>query len=141
MRRVQGAVELQKRAPRFDDALMLACADGKRSKCSYGRTAAAPHSGILHFSAWASIECRSSDMVALTVRNVVHNGEVASTFTIRQKKTSKTVQCELSDKSLAVLSRTNCHLCLGPLTKQINKLEHHLGVTVNRRFSRGYTGG
>jgi integrase len=47
---------------------------------------------------------RSSDMVALTVRDVVHNGEVASTFTIRQKKTSKHVQCELSDKSWAALS-------------------------------------
>jgi site-specific recombinase XerC len=32
---------------------------------------------------------RSSDMAALTVRDVVHNGEVASTFTIRQKKTGK----------------------------------------------------
>src|SRR5262249_36680447 len=47
---------------------------------------------------------RSSDMVALTVRDVVHNGEVASTFTIRQKKTGKHVQCELSAKSRSVLS-------------------------------------
>jgi integrase len=47
---------------------------------------------------------RSSDMVGLTVRDVVHNGEVASTFTTRQKKTGKHVQCELSDRSRAALS-------------------------------------
>jgi integrase len=46
---------------------------------------------------------RSSDMMGLTVRDAVHNGEVASTFTIRQKKTGKHVQCELSDKSRAAL--------------------------------------
>jgi integrase len=47
---------------------------------------------------------RSSDMVALTVRDVVHNGEVASAFTSRQKKTGKHVQCELSEKSRSALS-------------------------------------
>jgi integrase len=47
---------------------------------------------------------RSSDMVALTVRDVVHNGEVATTFTIRQKKTGKHVQCELSDRTRATLT-------------------------------------
>jgi site-specific recombinase XerC len=47
---------------------------------------------------------RSSDMVALTVRDVVHNGEVASTFTSRQKKTGKHVQCELGEKSRSALS-------------------------------------
>jgi site-specific recombinase XerC len=46
---------------------------------------------------------RSSDMVAVSMRDLVHNGEVASTFTIRQKKTGKHIQCELSDRTRAAL--------------------------------------
>jgi integrase len=57
---------------------------------------------------------RSSDIVALTVRDAVHNGEVASTFTIRQKKTGKTVQCELSDRSRAAISEWLAAAGLGP---------------------------
>src|SRR5208337_378571 len=47
---------------------------------------------------------RSSDIVALTVRDVIHNGEVVSQFAVKQKKTSKVVQCDLSDKTRAALA-------------------------------------
>jgi integrase len=47
---------------------------------------------------------RSSDVVALTVRDVRHNGEVVAEFAVKQRKTSKVVQCDLSDKSRAALS-------------------------------------
>jgi integrase len=56
---------------------------------------------------------RSSDIVALTVRDVVHNGEVASAFTSRQKKTGKHVQCELSEKSRAAVSEWLSAAALG----------------------------
>jgi len=47
---------------------------------------------------------RSSDIVALTVRYVMHNGEVVSQFAVKQTKTSKVVQCDLSDKTRAALA-------------------------------------
>lgn len=57
---------------------------------------------------------RSSDMVGLTVRDVVHNGDVASAFTIRQKKTGKHVQCELSEKSRSAIAEWLAAAALGP---------------------------
>ncbi len=47
---------------------------------------------------------RSSDIMKLTVRDVVHNGAVVSQFAVMQRKTGKVVQCELHEKTRAVLS-------------------------------------
>jgi integrase len=47
---------------------------------------------------------RSSDMVALTVADVAHDGEIVAEFETRQKKTRKPVRCDLSEKTRAVLS-------------------------------------
>jgi integrase len=71
---------------------------------------------------------RSSDMVALTVRDVVHNGEVASAFTSRQKKTGKHVQCELSEKSRSALSEWLAAANLSP--------EDHVFAITTRQHQR-----
>jgi integrase len=47
---------------------------------------------------------RSSDVVSLTVRDVRPNGEVATEFAIKQNKTSKAVQCDMSEKTRAALA-------------------------------------
>ena len=47
---------------------------------------------------------RSSDVISLTVRDVRPNGEVATEFAIKQKKTSKAVQCDMSEKTRAALA-------------------------------------
>src|SRR5262249_50260217 len=47
---------------------------------------------------------RSSDVVKLTLRDLCHNGEVVSQFAVKQRKTAKVVQCELSDKTRAAVS-------------------------------------
>ena len=47
---------------------------------------------------------RSSDVVALTLRDIRPNGEVAASFQIKQTKTSKAVACDLSEKTQAALT-------------------------------------
>ena len=47
---------------------------------------------------------RSSDVVKLTVRDVMHNGEVVTQFAVKQRKTAKVVQCELTDRTRAALA-------------------------------------
>jgi integrase len=47
---------------------------------------------------------RSSDLVALTVADVVHDGEIVTEFATRQKKTRKPVRCDLSEKARTILA-------------------------------------
>jgi len=47
---------------------------------------------------------RSSDLVALTGAEVAHDGEIVAEFGIRQKKTGKTVRCDLSERTRAILA-------------------------------------
>jgi integrase len=47
---------------------------------------------------------RSSDLVGLAVADVSHDGEMVAEFGIRQKKTRKTVRCDLSEKTRAILA-------------------------------------
>ena len=47
---------------------------------------------------------RSSDLVALTIRDVRPNGEVANSIAVKQKKTGKTVQCDLIDRTCTALA-------------------------------------
>jgi integrase len=47
---------------------------------------------------------RSSDLVALTVADVAHDGKIVAEFGIRQKKTGKTVHCDLSEKTRGILA-------------------------------------
>lgn len=47
---------------------------------------------------------RSSDLVALTIRDVRPNGEVAASIAVKQKKTGKSVQCDLIDRTRAALA-------------------------------------
>ncbi|MGA7329109.1 MAG: tyrosine-type recombinase/integrase [Rhodomicrobium sp.] len=55
---------------------------------------------------------RSSDIVKLTTRDLMHSGEVVTQFAVKQRKTAKVVQCEISDKTRAALAdwlATNPH--------------------------------
>lgn len=47
---------------------------------------------------------RSSDMVALTVRDVRPNGEAASEISVKQKKTGKRVQCDVTERTVKALT-------------------------------------
>jgi integrase len=47
---------------------------------------------------------RSSDVLALTVADVAHDGEIAAEIGIRQKKTGKVVRCDLGEKTRAILA-------------------------------------
>jgi len=47
---------------------------------------------------------RSSDVVTLRLRDVMPNGQLTSAFAIKQRKTSKVVQCEISDRTQAALA-------------------------------------
>ena len=46
---------------------------------------------------------RSSDIVKLCVRDICHDGEVVAEFAVKQRKTSKVVKCDLSEKTRAAL--------------------------------------
>ncbi len=47
---------------------------------------------------------RSGDVLKLTVRDLVHHGNVVSQFAVKQQKTGKVVQCELSEKTRIILA-------------------------------------
>src|SRR5258705_9876954 len=47
---------------------------------------------------------RSSDLVALTVAHVAHDGEIVAEFATRQKKTGNPVRSDLSEKTRSVLA-------------------------------------
>lgn len=47
---------------------------------------------------------RSSDVTALTLRDARPNGELAPGFAVKQKKTKKAVQCDMSEKTRDALS-------------------------------------
>ncbi|MGA7327062.1 MAG: tyrosine-type recombinase/integrase [Rhodomicrobium sp.] len=47
---------------------------------------------------------RSSDVVTLRLRDVMPNGQLTNAFAIKQRKTSKVVQCEISDRTQAALA-------------------------------------
>jgi integrase len=47
---------------------------------------------------------RSSDLVGLTVADIHHDGTIVAEFAVRQKKTRKSVRCDLSEKARAVLA-------------------------------------
>ena len=47
---------------------------------------------------------RSSDLVALTIADAAHNGEIVAEFATRQKKTRKPVRWDLPEKTRAVLA-------------------------------------
>ena len=46
---------------------------------------------------------RSSDVLSLIVRDVRQNGDVAASFSIKQTKTQKPVECDLSEKTRAAI--------------------------------------
>jgi len=62
---------------------------------------------------------RSSDILSLIVRDVRPNGEVAASFQIKQKKTSKPVECDLSERTRAAITEW---LALNPEMQSEDKL-------------------
>jgi integrase len=47
---------------------------------------------------------RSSDIVALTLRDLYHNGVIAGEFATKQRKTGIAVQCDMSERTQEALS-------------------------------------
>ena len=54
---------------------------------------------------------RSSDLLSLTLRDVRPNGVAATDFAVKQKKTGKAVQCDISEKTVKAI---NAWLALNP---------------------------
>jgi integrase len=46
---------------------------------------------------------RSSDVLAVTLRDIAPNGELSAVFSVRQKKTKRVIRCEMNGKTLEAL--------------------------------------
>ena len=77
---------------------------------------------------------RSGDVLKLRVRDLVHNGNVVSQFTVKQRKTGKVVSCELSEKTRAALGEW---LALNP---QFTGEDRVFGITTrqHQRIVKGW---